>query len=62
MAHNAVEIYFPEKYSQVVSGLKEIAKQKEVSESKLFLDLIMIGTNKAFPELTGGSYEPKHAK
>lgn len=61
MAANAVEIYYPTKYSEVITKLKSKAESKDISESKLFLDLLLIGASQAFPEVLQ-SYEPKHTK
>lgn len=60
-SNNAVEIYFPTKYSEVITKLKGMAETKEISESKLFLDLLLIGASQAYPEVIK-DYEPKHAR
>ena len=55
--HNTVQIYYKEKYQPLIDALRKKAVEREESESKLFLDLVLLGAKERYPEVANGSCE-----
>ena len=54
---NTIQIYYKDKHKSQIEALRNKAAELEESDSKLFLDLILIGAEKKFPEVANGSCE-----
>jgi hypothetical protein len=54
---NTIQIYYRDKHKSQIEALKDKAKELDESDSKLFLDLILIGAKEKFPEVAHGSCE-----